>query len=193
MLPGLDSKHTPNEVQSWWKVSCQLCAKPIVKGASILMTIDGNLRVRQADEPWIGQVLDPPGNSGVSQKFIADLATLMMSWWNASMTQAPSLRAPMVQQRVLDAITFWQLRTSVLFLSQLGWITDFKGMRKGTITYHCELQRCFLHCCDIQSSNVGTRNILERLFRRIMRMEHLCVQIAVSRWTRKSERFRPSR
>ena len=49
------------------------------RGASVLCSIDANLRVRSSEEPWVGSSVDPPGKSGVDEKFLLRLARILHS------------------------------------------------------------------------------------------------------------------
>ena len=66
-LHALDSSAGAQAVCQWWNETADITYRTIPRKATVLCGIDGNLRVRSANEPWIGQQVDPPGSSGTDE------------------------------------------------------------------------------------------------------------------------------
>ena len=73
-LQALDTSKGKQAVGEWWQETYRLLHRLIPAGATVMCSIDGNLRIRQADYPYVGTILDPPGSSGTSETFILKLA-----------------------------------------------------------------------------------------------------------------------
>ena len=57
-------------MKKWWSETEEIFDRIVPKRMSLLCSVDGNMRVRCSEEPWIGSVVDHAGNSGTEESHL---------------------------------------------------------------------------------------------------------------------------